>query len=78
MEQPILSVNEVRDLLGISYPAANTLVERLISLGILDELTGQARNRRFQYAAYRSSNYPQVVVSVIPFGAKGLAGRNRV
>lgn len=25
-----------------------------------------------------ASNYPQVVVSVIPFGAKGLAGRNRV
>lgn len=53
-ERPIMSVNEVRDLLGVTYPAANAMVERLVALGILEEITGQARNRRFRYAAYIS------------------------
>ena len=51
-ERPILSVNEVRDLLGVTYTAANQLVDRLVEIGVLEEITGQARNRRFRYAAY--------------------------
>ncbi len=50
--RPILSVNEVRDLIGTTYPAANHLVDRLVTLGILEEMTGQSRNRRFRYAPY--------------------------
>jgi Fic family protein len=50
--RPIMSVNEVRDLIGTTYPAANQLVDRLVALGILEEMTGQARNRRFRYAPY--------------------------
>jgi hypothetical protein len=45
-------VNEVRDLTGTSYPAANQLVERLVKIGVLAEMTGQVRHRRFQYNAY--------------------------
>jgi Fic family protein len=51
-ERPIVSVNGVRDLTGTSYAAANQLVERLAKIGILAEMTGQARHRRFQYDAY--------------------------
>lgn len=51
-ERPIVSVNEVRDLIGTTYPAANQLVERLERLGIVAEMTGQARNRLFRYAPY--------------------------
>jgi Fic family protein len=51
-EHPIVSVNEVRGLTGTTYPAANQLVERLTALGILAEITGQARNRRFRYDPY--------------------------
>jgi Fic family protein len=51
-ERPIVSVNEVRDLTGTTYPAANQLVERLVKIGILGEITGQSRNRRFRYDAY--------------------------
>lgn len=51
-EHPIVSVNQVRDLTGTTYPAANQLVERLTEAGILTEVTGQARNRRFRYDAY--------------------------
>ncbi len=51
-ERPILSVNEVRGLTGTTYPAANELVGRLEKLGIVEEMTGQARNRRFRYEPY--------------------------
>lgn len=51
-EHPILSVNQVRELIGTTFPAANDLVARLVSNGILDEVTGQARNRRFMYQKY--------------------------
>ena len=60
-EHPIISVNEVRDLTGTSYPAANQLVERLVKIGVLAEMTGQVRHRRFQYNAYvRLFDEPEV------------------
>jgi Fic family protein len=49
---PIVSVNEVRGLIGTTYPAAKQLVDRLTEIGILAEVTGQARNRRFRYDPY--------------------------
>ena len=51
-ERPITSVNEVRGLTRTTYAAANQLVERLVKVGILAEITGQARNRRFRYDSY--------------------------
>ena len=49
---PIVTVNEIQKLIGTSYPAANNLVSRLVDLKILEELTGQVRNRRFFYRHY--------------------------
>jgi Fic family protein len=51
-ERPIVSVNEVKDLTGSSYQAANTLVRRMEEHGILREFTGRSRNRRFRYEDY--------------------------
>lgn len=51
-EQPILSVKEVEGITGTTYAAANNLVKRLEDLGLLQETTGQARNRRFRYGPY--------------------------
>lgn len=51
-EHPIVSVGEVEDLIGTTYPAANDLVARMVEIGILQEITGQARNRKFRYEAY--------------------------
>jgi Fic family protein len=51
-DHPIISVNNVRELTGTTYAAANVLVSRLVDAGVLSEMTGYARNRRFQYAAY--------------------------
>lgn len=51
-EHPIVSAVEVQELIGMTYPAANDLVARLVGSGILNEITGQARNRRFMYESY--------------------------
>jgi Fic family protein len=51
-DHPIVSVNEVRDLIGTTYPAANDLVAKMEGVGILQEITGQARNRRYRYGPY--------------------------
>ncbi len=51
-EHPIISANEAEELIGTSYTAANDLIARMTDLGILYEITGQTRNRRFQYRAY--------------------------
>lgn len=49
---PIVAVTEVRDLTQTSYPAANNLVSQFVANGILQEMTGQKRNRRFLYRDY--------------------------
>ncbi|MEO1224983.1 MAG: Fic family protein [Pseudomonadota bacterium] len=50
--QPIVSVNTVREWIGTSYPAANSIVAELCEIGVLVETTGWQRNRRFRYARY--------------------------
>ncbi len=51
-DRPIVGVNDVRELTGTTYAAANNVVSRMVGLGILEEVTGFARNRRFRYAPY--------------------------
>jgi Fic family protein len=51
-ERPIISVNEIVKLTGASYPASNNLVEQFVMHGILTEITGQKRNRRYRYHQY--------------------------
>jgi len=51
-DRPIVSVADVQQLTGTTFAAANTLVSRLVQHGVLHEMTGYARNRRFRYAPY--------------------------
>jgi Fic family protein len=51
-DRPIVSVPDVQKMTGTTYAAANSLVSRLVKLGVLVEMTGYARNRRFRYAPY--------------------------
>jgi Fic family protein len=51
-EHPIVAVTQVRDLIGTSYPAANNLVRQFVKHGVLHEMTGQKRNRRYVYRYY--------------------------
>ena len=50
--RPIIGVNDVQDRTGLSFPASNTLVERFCEHGMLSEITGKQRNRRFRYDPY--------------------------
>ncbi len=50
--KPILSVADVRQLTGTTFPAANKLVSRLAEQGIIQEITGNKRNRLFRYEPY--------------------------
>ena len=50
--QPIMSVKDVQVLIGTTFAGANQIVRRLTDLGILREITGRARHRRFRYDAY--------------------------
>lgn len=51
-ERPITTVGRVQDLTGVSFAAANQLVSRLEALGVLREITGYSRNRKFMYDEY--------------------------
>ncbi len=51
-ERPIMSVADVQQLIGTTFAGANQIVQRMVDLGILNEITGQARHRRFRYDAY--------------------------
>jgi Fic family protein len=49
---PIVRVNDIAALTQVSFTAANKLISRLVEHGILTEVTGQARHRRFRYSEY--------------------------
>lgn len=51
-ERPIVSVTDVQEPLGTTFAGANQIVRRLVDVGILVEITGRARHRRFRYDAY--------------------------
>ena len=51
-QRPIVGVKDVQTIPKTSYPAANQLVQRLVQLGVLKEITGQTRNRRFRFEEY--------------------------
>jgi len=51
-EKPIVSFEDVRTITGTRFQAANVIVQRLVEIQILREMTGRARNRRFLYAPY--------------------------
>lgn len=50
--QPATSVETVQKICDISYKAANELVAQMCTHGILQEITGQTRNRVFIFAEY--------------------------
>jgi Fic family protein len=51
-QTPYLTVDRAKELLNVSYPTANALISGLSDLGLLREITGQQRNRLFEYTQY--------------------------
>lgn len=49
---PRFTVEQVRQRLATTYPTANAAVKALTDLGIVQEMTGQRKNRSFGYQAY--------------------------
>ena len=49
---PVVSVDDVRELIGTTYSTANNLIARLVEYGILHEFTGRVRHRAFRYQSY--------------------------
>jgi Fic family protein len=46
--QPEITVKDAQEELDVSYPAANATVSQLVDDGVLTEITGKKRNRRFR------------------------------
>lgn len=51
-QRPIVSATDVQGLINTTYPAANNLVRQFVRHGVLYEMTGRKRNRRFIYRDY--------------------------
>jgi Fic family protein len=51
-DKPIVSVNEVAEVTSCALATANRVVDALCGLGLLQETTGNNRNRVFSYAPY--------------------------
>jgi len=49
---PLTTINDIAEKLDISFQAASEQAKLLLGLGILEELTGQKRSRRFAFAPY--------------------------
>lgn len=51
-QRPIISVLDVVDITNVAFATAGRLIDKLVELGILIEITGQQRNRRYRFDPY--------------------------
>lgn len=58
-EKPVVTAKNVQEGLGVTHPTANALLGQMVDAGLLDEVTGQTRNRLFVYRQYLSLFEPQ-------------------
>lgn len=50
--RPTTTVNDAKKFLGVSFPNANSIIDKMVEHEILNEITGQTRNRVFLYSPY--------------------------
>jgi Fic family protein len=51
-QRPLVTVKGVEQSLGLSQPAALALVNAMVRVGVLEEVTGMRRNRIFEFREY--------------------------
>jgi Fic family protein len=51
-QMPMVTANQVAQVIGRTFPVANNLLESFSQLGLLTEITGQRRNRIYAYHPY--------------------------
>jgi Fic family protein len=56
-EQPLMTISIVEQKLKCVYVTASKLVEHFVRLGLLKEITGHRRNRRYRYEPYLALFY---------------------
>lgn len=49
---PVVNVEQAKNICSVSFKAANNLINEFINLGILIEMTGYSRNRLFKFEDY--------------------------
>jgi Fic family protein len=52
VSEPIVTVSRVAEITSVTYRAAADLVDAFVARELLEEITGQARNRQFRYSPY--------------------------
>jgi Fic family protein len=53
-QRPLIQVQQVSDITGLSMPSAYKLVDSFEKLGILKEMTGGKRSKQYRFEAYLS------------------------
>jgi Fic family protein len=51
-EMPIMTTRAAEEFMNVSYVTASSIIQKMKELGILKEITGQRRNKVFQYEPY--------------------------
>lgn len=51
-QNPVLTIKDVCERTGLSFPAANKAMDGLVKLGVVHEFSGKRRNRVFAYEQY--------------------------
>jgi len=49
---PIITITDIQEKLKVSYPTAANITKQMTAIGILKEITGQKRAKRFTYHEY--------------------------
>ena len=50
--KPVITINSIKDITNLSFPNANRLASEFEKMGILEEITGQKRNRIYEFVKY--------------------------
>lgn len=72
--RPIVTIESVQEITGLTYPSASRLVSRFESLGILRETSGRKRNRMYSYSDYLAF-FTDEQTPEIPLPAETKSGR---
>lgn len=51
-QRPLINIVLTQELLGVTYPTASRVIDHLVSIGYLEEITGRKRDRIFRYTPY--------------------------
>jgi Fic family protein len=51
-QRPLINIVLAQALLDVAYPTASRIIDHLMSIGLLEEITGRKRDRVFRYTPY--------------------------